>query len=258
MGRKSLSMRQVAAEFFGKFTGTSKGKGGNHIADMSRGVFGRSGMQGGHFPLLTGAAMAIQLRGSDQVSVCTFGEGAATSGLLHEALNSAGVWQLPVIYFCETNHYSETERTEDIWAQPDIAKVGLSYDIPYAIVGDNDVVRLAEAAADAIARARAGQGPSLVELKTMRMRGHTETEPPDAHYRPPGELASWQEKDPIPSMERYLGRRGLLTPEQVSRIRQEADSEVADAVRFAEESPVPPPDEAYTDVYGTLAWAKVG
>lgn len=251
---KGMPMRDIVAEACGKYTGCAKGKGGTHMVDMLRGIFGRSGMQGGHFPLLTGAAIAIQLRGSDQVAVCAFGEGCATSGMMHEAINHAAVWKLPVVYLAENNTCSETERTEQIWAQPDIARMGLAYNIPFWIAGDNDAVALAEAASEAIARARAGLGPSIVELKTFRIRGHSEHEPEALGYRTREEIAAWAEKDPIQLLQARLLAQGALTSDDVAQISQEAQAELEDAVRFAEESPLPPPEEAFTDIYGTLAY----
>lgn len=254
---KDIPMGAVLAEFTGKATGTSKGKGGTHIADLERGVFGRSAMQGGHFPLMTGAAITIQQRGSDQVAVCSFGEGAGTSGLLHEAMNFAGVWKLPVVFLCENNTCSETERLEQIWAQPDIAKMGLAYDIPYAIAGDNDAIALAEAAADAIERARSGGGPTVLELKTFRMRSHFEQEPPDFPDRSAEEIAAWAEKDPIDQMRAALLDRGAITQADIDRVEADAAEEVAGALRFAEDSPLPAPEEAFTDIYATTPYEMV-
>ncbi|MFQ5860983.1 MAG: thiamine pyrophosphate-dependent dehydrogenase E1 component subunit alpha, partial [Dehalococcoidia bacterium] len=156
---KGMSMREILAEFAGKITGCAKGKGGTHIVSMKLGIFGRSGMQGGHFPLLTGAAKAIKLRGSDQIAVCSFGEGAATSGLMHEALNQAAIWRLPVLYLCEANNFSESSRLEEVWAQPDIAKMAFPYNMASATVDGNDAIAVAEAAQEAIAHARSGKGP---------------------------------------------------------------------------------------------------
>lgn len=253
---KGIPMRQVVAEFCGKYTGTSKGKGGTHISDMEHGVFGRSGMQGGHFALMTGAAMAIQFRGSDQVAVCSFGEGCATSGLLHESMNFAALSKLPVIYLCETNNFMESERLEQIWSQPDVAKMGLAYNMPFTIVRDNDSIALAEAGAEAISRARSGEGPTIVELKTYRIRGHAEREPEGLGYRTPEEIAAWVRKDPIEQLGAYLLDKNALSQEALADIKREAQAEVEDAVRFAEESPAPPIEEAFKDIYGTLAYRE--
>ena len=254
---KGIPMGEVLAEFMGKATGTAKGKGGTHIASLERGVLGRSAMQGGHFPLMAGAGIAIQQRQSDQVAVCAFGEGAATSGNLHEALNFSSVWKLPVIFLCENNTMSETERLGEIWGQPDLAKMGVPYDIPYAIAHDNDAIALAEAGAEAIERARTGGGPTVLELKTFRIRAHFEADPPDFPDRPMDEIQAWSKKDPIEKMRSKLLEQGVLTTEMVAVVQSSAEKELREGLRFAEESPPASADEAFTDIYKTLPYENV-
>jgi acetoin:2,6-dichlorophenolindophenol oxidoreductase subunit alpha len=246
---KGMNMREIMAEKFKKFTGCAKGKGDTHIVCMELGILGRSGMQGGHFPLFAGAAKSIKLRGGDQIAACSFGEGCATSGLLHEALNQVAVHKLPVLYVCDTNHFMESLRTEWVWAQTDISKMAIPYNIPSAIVDGNDAIAVAEAAQQAIAHTRSGQGPYFLELKTFRIRGHHEREPEGLGYRTRAEVESWKKKDPIPRMADTLLDWGVLTATDVKRIRAEAEAEVEDAVRFAEASPEPPDEELYTDIY---------
>ena len=168
MGGKSHRLRQ--------------GKGGRNIVSMKLGILGRSGMQGGHFALFAGAAKSVQMRGGGQAAICSFGEGAATSGLLHESLNQAAIWKLPLIYQCEVNHFQGALRTEFVWAQPDLSKMAIPYNIPSAIVDGNDAIAVAEAAQLALNHARSGQGPYFLELKTYRMRGQTENEDPETWH----------------------------------------------------------------------------
>jgi pyruvate dehydrogenase E1 component alpha subunit len=244
-----MTMREIMAEKFRKFTGCAKGKGDTHIVSMKLGILGRSGMQGGHFPLFAGAAKSIKLRGGNQIAVCSFGEGCATSGLLHEALNQVAVHKLPVLYVCDTNHFMESLRTEWVWAQTDISRMAIPYNIPSAIVDGNNAIAVAEAAQQAIAHTRGGQGPYFLELKTFRIRGHNEKEAEGLLYRTPEEVESWRQKDPIPIMRNALLNSGILTTKEVNRIQAEAEAEVEDSVKFAEASPEPPDEELYTDVY---------
>lgn len=244
---RGIPMREQLAEFCGKLTGTSKGKGGTHITSLPAGVLGRSGMQGGHFSVYAGAAIASQVLGQDRVAVCSFGDGCATSGVLHESMVYASTCKLPVIYLCENNGYDVYTRIEEVWPQPDIAKMGVPYDIPYQILDGNDAIVVAEAAGGAIQRARRGGGPSILELKTYRVRAHYEV--PEPSYRTQEEVEAWRKKDPIKRMQEALLAQGVLAQREVDRIYREAQGEVDDAERFALASPEPPPEEAYTDVY---------
>lgn len=244
---RGIPMREQLAEFCGKITGAAKGKGATHITSLPHGVFGRSGMQGGHFALYAGAAIACQVLGKDRIAVCSFGEGAATSGLLHESMVYAAKNKLALLYVCENNGFDTYLRTEEVWPQTDIAKMGIPYEIPYTIVDGNDAIAVAEAAQAAIAHIRGGNGPFILELKTYRIRPHYEV--PEPPYRSQDEIAYWRQRDPLPRMETALLEREVLTRADVERIYAEARAEVDDAERFALESPEPPPEEAYTDVY---------
>lgn len=245
---KGIPTRELMAEACGKVTGTSKGKGGTHISGYQVGIFGRSGMQGGHFPLYTGAAVAAQLRGSDQVSVITAGDGCCTVGLLHEAANQAAIWKLPVIFLCDNNMYMQSVPLSLSWAQPDIHKIAIAYDMPYAVVDGSDAVAVAEAAKDAIERARSGGGPTFLEVKLVRWGGHYSGEPDGLAYRDYALIEESKKKDPIALMEKRLLDDGVFTSRDVEQIWQEARDEMEDAARFADESPLPPIEEAYTDI----------
>lgn len=251
---KGIPFNEILAEFAGKAAGSASGKGGTHIVDIARGVLGRSAMQGGHFSLFTGAAIAAQIRQSDQVSIVSFGDGAATIGGLHEALNFAAIWKLPVVFLCANNTCSETERLEMIWAQPDIAKMAIPYDIPFEIVGDNDAFALAGASHRAIERARSGEGPTFIELKTFRMRAHMEKDPWDFPDRSMDEIEEWRGKDAIAMFEERLITDGAITQAEIEIVVERADQEVEAARAFALAAPPPQPEEAFKDIYGSLAY----
>lgn len=246
---KGMSMKEIIAEFFGKATGCAGGYGGTHIAKPSLGLFGRSGMQGGHFPLAVGMGIAAQMHGKGQVAMMFFGDGCGTRGTLHEAFNFASVWKLPIIWICENNGQSMSVKQEKTWAIKNIARIADNYAMPGKTVDGNDVIAVAEAVNDFIERARKGEGPALLEMMTYRWRGHMEGDP--MKYRTREEVKEWQEKDPVPCFEKVLLDKGWLTKEDMLRIKQEADDEVAEAQKFADESPDPNPDEMLSKVYAT-------
>ncbi|MFH1123683.1 MAG: thiamine pyrophosphate-dependent dehydrogenase E1 component subunit alpha, partial [Pseudomonadota bacterium] len=221
---KGLTMREIMAEFYGKETGCAHGKGGTHIINMSLGVFGRSGTQGGHMPLMTGAAWAAQLAGKGQVAMVWFGDGCACRGTFHESINHAAVYKLPIIYCCENNGFSMGVRTDRSWAVKDISVVAGGYGIPAVTVDGTDTIASAEAADAAISRARAGQGPSFIEFKVVRFLGHSGLEP--QRYRTPEEIEDARRMDPLPKMRDALVGRGILTQADVDRINAAAAEEV--------------------------------
>lgn len=246
---RRMSMKEIIAEFYGKATGCCGGYGGTHIAKPSLGIFGRSGMQGGHFPLAVGMGIAAQMKGKGQVVMMFFGDGCGTRGLLHEAFNYASVWKLPIIWICENNSFSMSVRLEKTWAIKHIAKIADNYAMPGKTVDGNDVIAVAEAADEFIGRARKGKGPALLEMITCRWRGHFEGEP--MTYRTREEVKEWQKKDPVPRFEKVLLDKGLLTQEDILRIQKEADEEVAEAQKFSDESLDPNPEEMLSKVYAT-------
>jgi len=246
---RGMSIKEILAEFYGKATGCAGGYGGTHIAKPSLGVFGRSGMQGGHFPLAVGMGITAQMKGRGQVVMMFFGDGCGTRGHLHEAFNFASVWKLPIIWVCENNFYSMSVKLEKTWAIKTIARMAENYAMPGKTVDGNDVMAVAEAANEFIEKARKGEGPALLEMMTYRWRGHMEGDP--MTYRTREEVKEWQKKDPVPRFEQVLLDKGLLTQEDVLRIRKEADEEVAEAQKFADESPDPNPETIFTKVYAT-------
>jgi len=246
---RGMSMKEIVAEFYGKATGCCSGYGGTHIAKPSLGILGRSGMQGGHFPLAVGMGITAQMKGKGQVAMMFFGDGCGTRGHLHEAFNFASVWKLPIVWMCENNGFSMSVKQEKTWAIRHIAKIAENYAMPGETVDGNDVIAVAEAAGEFIDRARRGEGPALLEMITYRWRGHMEGEP--MTYRTREEVKEWQTKDPMPRFEKVLLDKGLLTQEDILRIQKEADDEVAEAQRFADESPDANPEEVFTKIYAT-------
>jgi len=238
----------MMAELFGKKTGYCKGKGGSmHIADIDLGILGANGIVGGGPPIAAGAALAAQYLGTDKVAVCFLGDGASNQGTTHEAMNLAAVWKLPVVFVVENNGYGEFTPQAEHQAIQDVADRAAGYGIPGVVVDGNDVTAVYEAASEAIARARQGKGPTLVECKTTRFRGHFEGDP--QRYRPKGETDEVKTKDPIPRFEARLLDMGVLSKEQVAAIDASIRSELDEAVRFAEQSPAPEPGELTEDVF---------
>ena len=245
---KGGDINKMMAELFGKKTGYCKGKGGSmHIADLDLGIMGANGIVGGGPPLASGAALACQYLGNDNVAVCFFGDGASNQGTTHEAMNLAACWKLPVVFINENNMYGISNCTLDSMCVANVADRAAGYDIPGVVVDGNDVVAVCEAAAEGIKRARQGKGPSLIECKTYRHRGHFEGDP--CAYRDDAELEEWKEKDPIPRFEQKLLEIGLLTDGKIEEIRIVIQKNLAAAEQFAEESPFPDVSELLEDVY---------
>ncbi|MFQ6059187.1 MAG: pyruvate dehydrogenase (acetyl-transferring) E1 component subunit alpha [Anaerolineae bacterium] len=245
---KGGDLKLMMAELFGKRTGYCKGKGGSmHIADVELGILGANGIVGGGPPIAAGAALSAQYRGTDQVVACFFGDGAANQGTFHEGLNMASIWKLPVVFVCENNHYGISLHQRRHMNVADIADRAAAYDVPGVVVDGNDVMAVYEAANEAVKKARAGEGPTLIECKTYRYRGHFEGDP--QIYKPQEEVEVWMEKDPLPRYEAKLLEMGLLTQEKIQELDGEIRARIEEAVRFAEESPFPASEEITEDVY---------
>jgi pyruvate dehydrogenase E1 component alpha subunit len=248
---KGARLDRLMAELFGKAGGVCGGKGGSmHLADFSVGSLGESGIVGSAIPVATGAALSAQILETGAVSLCFFGDGAANEGVLHESMNLAGVWRLPVIYFCENNGYAVSVRMEDSTAVPDIATRAAGYAMPGVIVDGQDVVACHRATREAVARARRGEGPTLIEAKTYRFHEHAYGMKVPEPYIPDGVVQGWREThDPLARFDRRLDAWRLLTDEERAAIRADVAHDVEAAVEFARASPWPEPHEAYTDVY---------
>ncbi|MEE8305186.1 MAG: thiamine pyrophosphate-dependent dehydrogenase E1 component subunit alpha [Candidatus Tectomicrobia bacterium] len=246
---KGADIQKMMAELFGRATGYCKGKGGSmHIADFSIGMLGANGIVAGGFGLATGAGLAAQVRGSGQVAVCFFGDGAANRGPFHENINIGAVWKLPVVYVCENNQYAQWTPQKDITLVTDISSMATAYGIPGVQVDGMDVLAVHEAAGEAIARARRGEGPTLLECKTYRFHGHNFGDP--QLYRTREEIAEWaDQRDPIKRFATYIKEEGILTDEQDEAIQHQVSEDIQESVRFAEQSPYPSEDELYKDVY---------
>jgi len=246
---KGADLKKMFAELMGRKTGYCKGKGGSmHIADFSIGILGANGVVAGGFPIAVGAGLSIKLRRTDQVAVCFFGDGASNRGTFHEALNMAAIWKLPLLFVCENNCYASTTRTSYACSVIDIASRAKGYNIPGMSVDGNDIFAVRQAAGDAVARARRGEGPTLLENKTYRRRGHFEGDP--QKYRNQAEVAEWQQKnDPLVRFTTVLKKKKILTNELEKEIQEKVEVELKEAVKFAEESEFPKPEEALEDLF---------
>ena len=245
---KGADPKRIMAEILGKKTGYCKGKGGSmHIADFKVGMLGATAVVGAGIPIATGAGLSIKLRGTDQVVACFFGEGASNQGTFHEGINMAAIWKLPVIFVCENNLYAMGTRQSRVMLIENIADRAASYGIPGVTVDGNDVLAVYEAAREAVERARRGEGPTLIECKTYRHKGHSRVDP--AKYRPKEEVEEWLRKDPIKRLREKLLQTNVLAEEEIQRVEEEVSAEIEEAVKFAVESPYPAPEEALEDVY---------
>ena len=245
---KGGDMRYMMAELYGKATGYCKGKGGSmHIADRDLGILGANGIVGAGQDIAVGAGLSCSYRHTDQVCVCFFGDGSTNQGTFHEALNLASIWKLPVVFVCENNHFGISMSQSRHQAIKDIADRAAAYGIPGVAVDGNDVMAVYEAASEAIARARKGQGPTLIECKTWRWRGHFEGDP--AIYKDPKEQAAWLAREPVKRYRKFLEENEVMTPAEMDQVDAEIDREIVEAVKFAEESPLPKPEDVGKDVY---------
>jgi pyruvate dehydrogenase E1 component alpha subunit len=218
-----------------------------HIADPSKGNLGANGIVGGGLPIAVGAALSAKTLGTGAVTVCFFGDGANNEGAFHEALNMAAIWKLPVVFVCENNRYGMSTSTERSTAVRNIADRASAYAMPGVTVDGNDLSAVAEAVDAAVAAARRGDGPSLVENLTYRWRGHSKSD--RNRYRTKDEIESWMERDPIPRFANLLIDHKVITQEDVAAIEAQAEQTIAEAIAFAKDSPAPNPAEATRDVY---------
>jgi pyruvate dehydrogenase E1 component alpha subunit len=250
---KGGDFNRMMAELFGKSTGYCKGKGGSmHIADFQIGMLGACGIVGGGIPMAVGAGLSAKYRGTDQVAVTFFGDGASNEGSFHESLNLAAVMKLPVLFVCENNQYGEFTPMEKATAVKDIALRATGYGIPGVIADGTDALAMYEVATTAVARARAGDGPTLIEAKTHRKGGHAEGEKAflaGGTYRSPDELAEAQAKDPLVIMHRKMLELSVIAPNALEELDQGITQAVAEAVTFARQSPDPSPDAIYEDTW---------
>jgi len=247
---KGADIRRMMAELFGRVDGYCKGKGGSmHIADFAVGMLGANGIVGGGLPIACGAALAAQLEGAGDVTVCFFGDGAAAEGEFHEALNIASLWKLPIVFVCENNQYAANNAVAVQHPRVDIAAHAGAYDMPGIIVDGNDVLDVHARTGDAVARARHGDGPSLLECKTYRWRFHAMRATPPPETRPLEEIASWKARDPIGRFEQRLLGQGVVSAAEIGAIRERVKIDLDEAVAFAEASPFPDPKDLLADMF---------
>ena len=246
---RGADLNRMMAEILGKETGYSKGKGGSmHIMAMDKGILGANGIVGGEIPIATGAAYSAKLRGTDQVTLAFFGDSASNEGTFHESINMAAVWKLPCIYVVENNQFGMTVPVWQSTSVKDISVRGAAYGIPGETVDGNDVVAVYDAFARAKERALKGEGPSIIECKTYRWRGHWTGDP--EVYRTREEVEDWKKnKDPIKLFREYLIRHKLATKKELDEIDAAAAEKMAKAVEFAVNSPEPDPAHVLDDVF---------
>ncbi len=245
---KGGDIAMMMAELLGKATGYCKGKGGSmHIADVERGILGANGIVGGGMGIATGSALSAKLRGTDQVTVCFFGDGALNQGILHEASNMAAIWKLPVIYLCENNQYAMSARVEHFTSVPDPAVRADAYGIPGYRADGMDVLDVYRVVSEAVARARQGLGPSYVVCTTYRYFGHHVGDP--LNYRDKAEVDQWRQRDPIGRLQQILIEQGVLSEEEAIAVEARVRQEIEQAVEFAKNSPEPSVDELMEDIY---------
>ncbi len=243
-----VSADAVMAELYGKVTGCSKGKGGSmHLFSKEHRLFGGHGIVGGQIPLGAGIAFAEKYNGTDRVCVCYMGDGAVRQGALHETFNMAMLWKLPVIFVCENNGYAmgtSVERTTNVL---DISKLGLAYDMPSVVVDGMRCESMHEAMAEAVSKARAGEGPTFLEVRTYRYRGHSISDP--AKYRTKEEVAEYKSRDPLETTKQTMLDLKYLTQEEIDGLEEKIEKIVTASVAFAEISEYPLAEELFSDVY---------
>ena len=244
---KGGELKYMMAELFGRETGYCRGKGGSmHIADTSKGILGANGVVGAGLTIAVGAGLSCQQLDEDRVCVCFFGDAATNQGTFHEALNLASLWKLPVIFVCENNGFGISVSQKRHMAIEDISIRGVAYGIPGVTVDGNNVLAVYEAGKEAVERAKNGEGPTLIECKTWRQRGHFEGDM--ARYKDPDEQAAWLKKDPLPRFVNVMLENGF-TQDEIDSLEQQVIDEMDAAIKFAEDSPYPPLESAVEDVY---------
>ena len=245
---KGVEPRAMMSQMFAKSTGLSKGRDSAlHSGVSELGIFGNTSMLGANLPVADGLALTFKMEESDNVVVAYFGEGASNVGDFHEALNFAGVQRLPIIFVCENNQYAYSVPVERSMAIDDVADRAQGYGFDGVAINGNDVLAVYQATQGALARARSGDGPTLIECKTYRWHGHSEHD--KAFYRTDEELAMWKSRDPIPTFTTYLQTRNVLTDDKLKAIEERVKVTIDDAVEFATSAPDPRPDEAVSDLY---------
>ncbi|MGH7846287.1 MAG: thiamine pyrophosphate-dependent dehydrogenase E1 component subunit alpha [Candidatus Binatia bacterium] len=247
---KGMEPGPMLAELLGKRTGYCKGQAGPHLADWKLGVLGRSGVQGAHLQIAAGVGCALRLEGKRRVCLAFFGEGPTSTGAFHEGVNLAALWQVPVVYICESNNYQFAVPAREVMRVESVAEMAQSYRIPGATIDGNDAIQIFTTVKHAIERARRGLGPSIIDCRTYRWHdSYYQPENMATDRRPPEEAAEWRKKCPILRLKTYLIQSDLLTEAEAQRIDGEAQAEIEIAVQFAYDSPYPTREELVEDIY---------
>jgi pyruvate dehydrogenase E1 component alpha subunit len=245
---KGMSPEEIMAELYGKAGGCSSGKGGSmHLFDAGVNFLGGHGIVGGQIPLGTGVAFASKYKGTDQVTLCFFGEAAVNQGAFHESLNMAQLWKLPCIYVCENNQYGMGTSLQRAMSLQDVSQKAYAYEMASEFVDGMDVLAVREAVMRGVERGRKQSLPTLLEIRTYRFMGHSMSDP--GNYRTRAEIEKYQQRDPIKLFTESLKEKETITDEDVAGIEERVRAEVERSVKFAEESPEPAPEELYTHVY---------
>ena len=248
---KGGNVKRMFAELLGKKTGYSKGRGGSmHMVIPEIGVICSSGIVGAGIPIATGLGLAIDVKQTDQVVACFFGDGASNTGTFHEGINMAAAWKLPVIFVCENNLYAISVPFKKVTLVKNVADRAVAYGIPSVVVDGMDVIMVYKAVQEAVRRSREGEGPTLIECKTYRFRGHYEGDPKKGGtYRSEAEMLDWEKKCPITNFKAKLIQKGFLTENKAEEITQKCIKEIEEAVEFAMESPYPSPNEILDNLF---------
>lgn len=245
---RGVDLKLFMAEAFGRIDGTCKGRAGEmRFMDIKHGVLQFTVTIGEHISFAAGTAFSSQVRGTDQVSVAFFGDGNVDTGLFHETMNVASLWKLPMVFVCENNGWAQFVPQKDTASVPDVGKKAAAYNMPGVTVDGNDILAVYRAAGEAIARARRGEGPTLVECKTSRWLGHFVGDP--QKYRDPKDIEAAHKSDPVPRLQERLLQEKVLTPQLIEQIEKKIKAEIDEAIEFASKSPWPTPDEALKDLY---------
>ncbi len=247
---KGGDVKYMMAELYGKETGYCKGKGGSmHIADFDLGILGACGIVGGSLPLITGAALNFKYKETNQVAVAFFGDGATNQGSFHESVNLAAIWDLPILFVCENNQYAESTHISSVMKVEKVADRAAAYGIPGITVDGNDVLAVHDAALEAIENARQGKGPTFLECVTCRHYGHFEGDADT--YRTKEMVEDCKKRCPIKKLGAFLVEEGFVSEKELEEVDKNVEEEVAGAIDFAESSPWPKPEEAFTDIFVT-------
>jgi TPP-dependent pyruvate/acetoin dehydrogenase alpha subunit len=245
---KGVSLNSMMAEMFAKATGCCRAKGGAmHVGDISVGAIPAIAIVGGGIPIAVGIGLSCKMRKTDNVVVCFLGDGACNEGAFHEGLNAAAIWNLPVIFACENNLYGASTAIMKMIKVKDIAERAAAYGMPGEVVDGNDVLKIHKSASKAIKRARKGEGPTLLELKTYRIGGHSRNDA--CKYRDKEEEKAWLERDPLKLCKEYILKNAVADSETLGKIEQDVVHRIEQAVEYAQSSPEPKPEDALQDVY---------